>query len=768
MSLRDRLLEPQGLLRGALFRDLLRTRFAEQALHRDDRIGVWRIVRELGRGGMGLVYLAERGDGEFDQRVALKLLPDAATSPDSEALFRRERQFLAGLSHPNIARLVDGGHTDDGHLWFAMEYVEGLPIDLHARTAALDERARVALLLPVLEAVEFAHGRLLIHRDIKPGNVLVDPRGQAKLLDFGIAGLAQESDQVSAFTPDYASPEQRELQPVGTASDVWQLGRLLDAVLRAGTLAAPSRDLQAIVAMATRDDPGSRYQTATAFKHELMRYLQRRPVHARQGGAAYRLRRLVRRHRLGAAAVALTASTLATLTIGFVMHSAIEQQRLSQARDETAAINRFLSEDILGASDPFEGPGDHRTMADQLELSVQQAQARFHDHPRVAGQIVGALGKSLLSRGRYAAAAAAADRAVALLRASGADARGTADARLLRATADMYRGLPDQAQRRLDELQAQFPYRADTGSPLEWQLQIARGWNAMLRNRLGECMDIHALILARPGAVGDGDLGDAYNSLSLCQSAAGRPAQALASARRAERLAIAAYGAGSGNAAIARIRSAVALSGLGRHREATQGFRREVETLIGLLGEYHGTTATYMDHLGLLYLCGADNANGVTWTGRGLRARERVFGPRHSWTIGVRAQYAVALLRNGQAGQARPLVAEVERLQGQVDDPGSQVAMYRGLGEWHLRSGEFERSIGYYRAARALAARPGMQVRWNLHAIDAGLALALSRAGHRDRAREAYASYAGSARYDNRCISPLRQEADADARRYLR
>lgn len=762
MSLRERLLQPEGLLRGALFRDLLRSRLGDQALQAGDRVGAWRIVRELGRGGMGLVYLAERGDGEFEQRVALKWLAEAAASPGSDLLFRRERQFLAGLSHPHIARLVDGGHTDDGHLWFAMEYVEGLSIDQHARAHGLSEQARVSLLLPVLEAVEFAHGRLLIHRDIKPGNVLIDAHGQAKLLDFGIAGLAQESDQIAAFSPDFASPEQRALQPVGTASDVWQLGRLLDAVLRAGTRAPPARDLQAIVAMATREDPDQRYSTVTALKCELRRYLQCRPVAARAGGPGYRLRRALRRHPLGAAATALAGLTLASLAIGFLVYAAAEQSRLRQAHDETAAINQFLSEDLLGASDPFAGDGDDRPIADLLEHSVGDAETRFREHPGIAGQIVVALGNSLLSHGRYDAAESAADRAIGLLRRSeAADPRNLADARLLRATVDMYRGRPGPAQARLDEVQAGFPYRADAPSSLEWRIQVARGWNAMLRSRYEECIAIYAAILADPGQVGDSDRGDAYNSLSLCQASSGRPEQALASGEQAERLATLANGARSGNAAIARIRIAVALSGLGRHREATERFRREVETLIGLLGEQHGTTATYMDHLGSLYLCADDNARAAAWIARGLDARKLVFGPRHPWTIGTQAMYAVALLRNGQADRAGSLIAQVEPLQRQPDDPGSQVWIYRALGEWYLRAGDFDKAIAYHRAARAFASQPGMQARWNLHAIDGAIALALTGAGRAREAREAYARYDDSARYDNHCLSPLRRDIEA-------
>lgn len=761
MTLRDRLLEPQGVLRGALFQDLLRTRLADRALMPGARVGAWRIVRELGRGGMGQVYLAERCEGDFEQTVALKWLPDAAQSPTGEALFRRERQVLAGLSHPNIARLVDGGHTDDGHPWFAMEYVQGLPIDRHAQANALNERARVALLLPVLRALEFAHSRLVIHRDIKPGNVLVDPQGQAKLLDFGIAGLAQDEEQATAFTPGFASPEQRAMQPVGTPSDVWQLGRLLDAVVRAGKLREPCKDLLAVIGMATQDDPARRYPTVTALKYDLIRYLELKPVAARQAGYLYRLGRMLRRHPIGTVGVALATLAATALVTGFVVYAAQERSRLRLARDETAAVNDFLSENILAASDPFEGRDHDQPIADTLDEGIEAAESRFREHPGTAGRILVALGKGLISRGRYAAAERAADRAIVLLGgADGTSARAIADARLLRATVDMYRGFPERAQARLDELQAAFPYRVDAPSSMEWRIQAARGWNAMLRNRYAECIATYTGILERPGAVGGSELGDAYSSLSVCQTAAGYPAQALLSGERAAGLTSAASGPRSGNAVVARIRIAVALGELGRHRESTRRFQREVETLIDLLGEQHGVTAAYMDHLAVLYLCGDDPVPAEAWAARSLSARKVAFGPRHTWSIGTQAVYAVALLRSGEVERARPVVAEIEQLQGLAEDPGSQVWVYRALGEWYLRARDFDKAIAYYRATRRLAAQPGMEARWNLHVVDGALALALSQAGRPDEARAAYARYDASTRYANRCVSTLSRDVE--------
>lgn len=764
MSTRDRLLEPEGLFRGELFRDLLRSRFDDAGLQPDERVGVYRIVRELGRGGMGVVYLAERADGEFMQRVALKWLPDAGMAPERAVLFRRERQILAELSHPNIAQLFDGGHGSDGHLWFAMEYVEGLPIDRHAQTHGLDERARVELLLPVLEAVEFAHGRLLIHRDIKPGNVLIDPDGRPRLLDFGVAALAMEADQAHAFTPEYASPEQRALGPVGTASDVWQLGRLLDAVLRIGARRRMSRDLAAILARATAPEPQARYPSVAELRQDLLRWLACRPVRARRGGAGYRLRRLVQRHPLGTLGSLFSVCALAVLVIGFLYYAAAERARLRMARDETLAINAFLTDDVLGASDPFTGSGDARPLPNILEASLGSAERRFHDHPSIAGRIDVALGYSLLSRGRYAAGERAADRALALLtRADGAHARSTADARLLRAQADMDQGRPHDAQARLDALQSDFPYSPGSASSLEWRIQNARAWNLLLLNQYQACIRTYARILEPPRSIDDSQGSDAYNSLSFCQASAGRFEEALASAYEAERLAIRSSGRRSGNAMLARIRVAAALSGLGRHKEAIRLLEREVDSLVRLLGETHGTTATYLDHLGAMYLCANDARHAAEWTGRGLRARRVAFGQFHPWTMGVQGQYVIALIRAGRADEARALVPDLELRLGHIDDLGSTVLVLRALGEWSLHQRQPLRALDYYERARRLADTPETRTRLKLHSIEAGVAVALLQAGRTTEARAALARYAAPSGDHNHCSNPLTLAASTSA-----
>jgi len=326
----------------------------------------YRVLRELGSGGMGSVYLAERADGEFRQRVAIKFLrPGAAGSPAAARRFRTERQILADLEHPHITRLLDGGTTGTGQPFLVMEYVAGEPLDRYADQLAVKDRLR--LFATVCRAVHFAHERRIVHRDLKPSNILVDAHGAPKLLDFGIAKLLDPDPQdgtrletvlgQAPLTLLYASPEQIRGGEITPASDIYALGvvlyRLLTGALpyggktetpheiaqaicerepsrpsalvrRAVTAGATlsgvdrglDRDLDAIVLRALRKEPGERYPSAAALAEDVERYLEGRPVTARRGTAFYRARKLVRRR---AAVVALAAASLAAVAVTAVL-----------------------------------------------------------------------------------------------------------------------------------------------------------------------------------------------------------------------------------------------------------------------------------------------------------------------------------------------------------------------------------------------------------------------------------------------------------------
>ena len=373
-----------------------------------ERLGIYRIVREIGRGGMGSVYLALRDDQEYHKEVALKIVKRGMDTAEVLERFRYERQILANLEHPYIARLFDGGSTADGVPFFVMEYIEGKPVSVFCRENSLDLRARCELFIRVLEAVAYAHRSLVVHRDLKPANILITADGTPKLLDFGVAKLISGdgdgdhtlTPNLRPFTPGYASPEQVRGQPITTSTDIYSLGAILYEVL-IGKPAQPIEsntpseierivcdtevprpslqahglpsDLDNIVLMAMRKQPERRYQSAVQFAEDLRRHLDGRPVIARQDSVRYRATKVILRNRLQVAAAAIVAvSLIAGLGISLVQtHRAnaaranAEAQRLIALRETTQAQTATLAE------------SQQKTVADQQRVlaSAQRDEA---------------------------------------------------------------------------------------------------------------------------------------------------------------------------------------------------------------------------------------------------------------------------------------------------------------------------------------------------------------------------------------------------------
>jgi eukaryotic-like serine/threonine-protein kinase len=323
-----------------------------------DSLGVWRIASEIGRGGMARVFLAERNDGHFEQRAALKVLR-GVPSLQALALFSRERQLLANLGHPNIARLLDGGATPEQQPYLVMEYVEGAHIDEHCHREQLGVEAILALFLTACEAVAFAHRRLVIHCDLKPSNLLIDSGGRPVLLDFGIAHLLgsvetgppaaahppAQAQAPRAFTPRYASPEQIAHGALSTASDIHSLGVILGELLaeaadRQRLAELRRRELAAIVARATRRDPAERYATVDALTAEIRRFRGRRPLAEWHGQRGYALRKLLVRRWPTLATALLLATTVATAAAQVLWESRLAQAaEMSAQAAETKAVS---------------------------------------------------------------------------------------------------------------------------------------------------------------------------------------------------------------------------------------------------------------------------------------------------------------------------------------------------------------------------------------------------------------------------------------------
>ena len=330
------------------------------------RVGAYRLVREIGRGGMSRVFLAERADGEFEQQVALKLLRPGFDSDIDVMRFRAERQILASLSHPNIARLLDGGVTDDALPYLILEYIDGMPVDRYCQSRGLSTRPRLQLFLTIADAVDYAHRHSVVHRDLKPSNVLVTSDGTVKLLDFGVAKLLEQHPPGARpttrtthrwLTPEYAAPEQIRGKGITPRTDVYQLGAALYELLtgrtpfgncgetiheleRAILEQDPDSlgrtlggDLDAIVLKALRKNPDERYASASEFADDVRRHLTGHPVRARRQTLGYRTRRFAYRNRLRLAA----AAGVLVLVVTSVLTVSVEEERSRRALAQLAS-----------------------------------------------------------------------------------------------------------------------------------------------------------------------------------------------------------------------------------------------------------------------------------------------------------------------------------------------------------------------------------------------------------------------------------------------
>jgi serine/threonine-protein kinase len=423
-------------------------------------LGAWRIVGLIGRGGMGEVHEVARTDGRYEQRAALKLIHDAA--PESLPRFHAERRILARLSHPGIARLLDGGETADGRPYAVLEYVEGEPITDYCAHRASGVEERVRLLIELCAAVAHAHEHLIVHRDLKPANILVDREGRVRVVDFGIAkalgpGNRNGGDETIPgsypLTPEYCAPEQLSGEPVTTATDVYALGvvafelltgerpwslkgqplvralrSLLDTSARkasdvAGRAASPPvppralhGDIDAIVATCLRREAAHRYRTVNALSHDLERHLAGDPVAARSGQRGYELGRFLRRHRAAAAAL---AAVFVALALGLA--GTLWQARQVAAQAERAhAVQEFLVETFtVGAPTETDQIKARATPASALlDFAAGKVKARFAGAPRTRLQVLGllaALNDGLLRH----------DQEIALLRQQATLARAT-------------------------------------------------------------------------------------------------------------------------------------------------------------------------------------------------------------------------------------------------------------------------------------------------------------------------------------------------------
>ncbi len=708
----------------------------------------YRLIEELGRGGMGTVWLAERSDGQFRQRVAIKLLAGDATRARSlAARFRTERQILATLDHPGIAKLLDGGATEDGTQFLVMECVDGERVDDFCRGRDLPVRARIELFVRICEAVEAAHQSLIVHRDLKPANILVTADGSPKLLDFGIAKLlstdaydwvvAATEQGRSPLTMRYASPEQVQGAPIGTASDVYSLGvvlfellterspygdhlnsvpRLLRAICEepppAPSAAPPSRpdgeatpggprgagapphraalrgDLDAIVLKALRKEPAGRFHSVAALAEDLRRYLDGRPVEARQGSRLYRSGKFVRRHLLPLAALA----ALFSVVLGAAIVSWRQARLLAAERDHVLAAERQARDEaetarrvtaflvgVLEPASPELAQGHEPTLRQLLDRGAERLDKELVGHPTVQAPLLETIGSIYGDLGAPERGRELVERAVALRRTrKAAEPLPYAEAlsrlaRLHRAAGDVEaaarlsraalairtRLLGPRAGPTLDELNRLVVMLMEAGRYDEAAPLLA----GLVEQRLA-ALGFHGLPLALDGRV------------------VGQEAEPLAR--------------------VLHTRGVLAYY-LGRFREA-QGFYEESLRLgQRVYGERHTRIATTLTALAAALIDLGEHARAIQLLDSALTIRRAIQGENHPDVAGILINRAAAMQPLGRWAEVVADSAEAERILTASVGAGhpSVTAARNNRAEGLLRLGRREEALALHRATLA-------------------------------------------------------------------
>jgi eukaryotic-like serine/threonine-protein kinase len=681
------------------------------------QIGPYAILNVLGRGGMGTVYLAEReGDG-FRQRVAIKVLRRGLDTADIVGRFLRERRILGGLTHPGIARLIDGGATDDGRPYLVMEYVEGEAVTDWCDRERADVRRRLSLFLEVADAVRAAHASLVVHRDLKPSNILVS-NGRVKLLDFGIAKLLTGDDAAAehtrtglfVLTPEIASPEQLRGAPVTTATDVYQLGVLLCQLLtgarpsgvvlpdRAGasvpaggpvrrpsTLVARDAagqsvarlratsvsqlrrtlrgDLDTIALKALHEDPERRYASVDQLVHDVGRFLEGRVISARPDTWAYRGRAFARRHPWLApvASVALVGVVgyMATLT-RYAVRLAQERTAAREQAERATAVQTFLV-DVFRSPDPYDpmdaSRGRQITVLEALDLGVERLRTELTDRPIIREALLLAVADVYQNLNAVDRALPLREEALALQEAR---APGSADlvenlGRLARLRGQT--GPEDEASalyaRWLALAQALDPPR-----PAEVaEAHIGLGLHALARHELADAAEQfdEAIALSRGQAIPPSVMAEAYRSRADVHQAMGQLDAARDVAEKAVALRVEADGEDAVETALARVTLAQVLVDLRRLSEADTLYGRAIDTLERRLGADHRLTLVSLNSLALLRQQRGDFEGAITLLRRLVESERRVHG-EHDKLVGDFLQnLATVLGHSGRLDEARDM-----------------------------------------------------------------------------------------------------------------
>jgi serine/threonine protein kinase/tetratricopeptide (TPR) repeat protein len=718
-------------------------------------VGPYRLLRELARGGMGTVYLAERADAAYEAQVAIKFVRGAVAGSELVRRFLAERQILADLAHPNIARLLDGGATDDGTPYLVMERIEGEPIDAYCDRRALGVPERLQLFCRVCDAVHHAHRHLVVHRDIKPSNILVTADGAPKLLDFGVAKLMDPSQAhpmldtgvgAQLLTPAYASPEQVRAEPITTATDVYSLGVLLYKLLSgtlpydAGTLKdhqlaeailtrepeAPSRvarrvgrdasglerDVDAMVLTALNKEPSRRYASAERFAADVRRYLGGQPVQARPQTGAYRFRKFIRRHRAGVFAGTSIALLVVGLTAFYVLRLRRERDLATTEQRKSTQVTQFL-EGLFKVSDPSEARGRTVTAREVVDSAVKRLPTALAGQPEVEAAMLYTLAGLYLNLGLGHEALPLVERGLRLRRTDpsrGSPTVGDFLARLGETQIDL--GQVDSAAASLGEGARLLDAEYDTPDrAMRARVELANAYRLAGRVAQADTILTRALVDTTQAA-DDSELAFAVSSraalfLSERQAVAAEPFAREAVRRYRERL-----GADAPATMTAMNNLGQVLYQQSRFAEAEPIMREVLAIRERVYGDRHPETALAWNNLAALLQAEGRYNEAVDAGRHALTIYRATYGDRHQRVTLAMANLASMLLAAGQPTEAERLDRAALQIDLAILPPGhiNIAVLHNNLAhllEEHGRHYEAEQS---YRKALEVI-RQGMGVK---------------------------------------------------------
>ena len=643
----------------------------------NEHFGPYRLIKKLGHGGMGVVYLAERADGQFEQQVALKLIKRGM---DSESIVRRflaERQILARLNHPNIARLLDGGMTASGQPYFAMEYVEGIPLIPYCNAKKLGFRERIALFKQVCMTVQYAHSNLIVHRDLKPGNILVSRDGQVKLLDFGIARVltAEDADAPAptiftqagqrVLTPEYAAPEQVTNRPITTQTDVYALGVILyelltglrplkltshspaevEAIITGQAPAKPSAhvrnnnrfeethalsteqaqkrlrgDLDTICLKTLQKEPARRYGSAEELRQDLERHMQGLPVTARPDALLYRANKFYGRHKAGVWATLLALLALSSIATVYTI-------RLGEARDlaaleaANAAQTAEFLQSLFAASNPLVAQGDTLNARHMLEAGAARIADELADQPAVQASLLKVIGDAYNNLGLYPRAETSYTQALAFTRQT-QEKHSADEALLLKDLAGIRHSLSD------------FP----TADSLE------RRTLAIQKELYGEEHPEVAATLLNMAST-QRSMGNYDAAIPLYEQAVAMNEKLLSKDNPELGWSINSLG--------------WAYYNIGRYDDASAAYARAEDLQRTHLGEKHPDLAATLNNFGGLLWSTGDFDQGEPKVRESLSIRRHLYGEEHPETMQSMNNLASLLFRKGEIAAAEPLYRQI-------------------------------------------------------------------------------------------------------------